>query len=212
MYQVYVWTHKKSGKRYVGSTKQETVFKRAAYGDGYRGSPVFYKAIQEDGLDAFDVEIVATTEALERAHELEEHYIELYKTRDPEYGYNVFHSGYPTVETITAERNAKISDTLKKQRGSEEYRGIMQKRMQKVWDDPEKREALMAKRTRTNRPGGLPRIKVRIVELDKVFDNKLAATEFLGLSHSSLSRMTGDRKVCRSKIDGKRYTVEIVTE
>lgn len=212
MYQVYVWTHKKSGKKYVGSTKQETVFKRAAYGDGYRGSPVFYKAIQEDGLDAFDVEVVATTELRERAHELEEHYIELYKTRDPEYGYNVFHSGYPTVEAITEERNAKISETLKQQRGSEEYRDIMRGRMQKVWDDPVRRDALMAKRAKTNKPGGLPRIKVRIVELDKVFDNKRAAAAFLGLSHSGLAHMLNGKKVCRSKIDGNRYTVEIVSE
>jgi hypothetical protein len=70
----------------------------------------------------------------------------------------------------------------------------------------------MAKRARTNNPGGLPRVKVRIVEIDKVFDNKMAAAAFLGISNSGLAKMVNGKKVCRSKIDGKRYTVEIVTE
>lgn len=212
MYQVYVWTHKKEGKRYVGVTRQDTILKRAAYGDGYRGSPAFYRALKADGLDAFTAEVVAVTDSIGRAHELEEMFIDRYDTRNPEYGYNVFHSGYPTMDAITAERNAKISDTLKHQRGESGYRELMSRRMKRVWDDPGRRASMIEKRHRANRPGGMPRIKVHIVEIDKTFDNKIAATRYLGLSRTALSCMPNNKKVCRSKVDGNVYTVEIVSE
>lgn len=211
MYQVYVWTNKKSGKRYVGSTKQEDVLKRAAYGDGYRGSPVFHKAIKEEGLEAFDVRVMAVVDSRQQAHALEEYFIELYKTRNPEYGYNVYHSGYPVENPVTAERNAKISSTLKKQRGNSSYKARMSDRMQTVWDNDERRARMLEKRRNLAHYGGVPRVKVKIVELDKTFDNKGQAARYLGLTPSALARCKDECRF-RSKKTGKLYTVRVVSE
>lgn len=188
MYKVYIWTHKETDKKYVGVTSS-TMEKRAGKnGYHYNGSPRFYAAIQKYGLDSFSYRIVKDNLSKEEAAELEVSLIEQLKTTDPLYGFNLQEGGFPTsVGERPKEIRDKISETLKKQRSSSEYRKIMSSRMKAVWDDPIQRATIIARRS--GKPSGKHPVKVYCEETGLVYDNLHKAGEALGTTCGSLSAM-----------------------
>lgn len=73
-----------SGKVYIGITKQ-TINQRWRNGKGYKDSSYFYKAIIKYGFDAFEHQIIQTTDTLEKAQILEKMWISFYKKKNGVY-------------------------------------------------------------------------------------------------------------------------------
>jgi len=91
-YIVYCHENKINNKKYVGITSQKPNY-RFKNGDGYKGSPIFYNAIQKYGWDSFEHTILFKdlTEDEAKAKEIE--LIKELHTRYFEYGYNITPGG-----------------------------------------------------------------------------------------------------------------------
>lgn len=110
MYTVYMYTNVENGKRYVGRTKN-TLSQRAKNGTNYKGSRVFNDAIDKYGWSAFEPTILAECETRAEANNLERFYIDLYKTQNPEFGYNIEAGGELGPQADSTK--AKISENAK---------------------------------------------------------------------------------------------------
>lgn len=88
-WKVYIHTAP-NGKRYVGITSQEKLYRRTgSNGDGYKTQQLFWRAIQKYGWNNFTHEIVADNLTECDALKMEIELIEHYKTTNPNYGYNI---------------------------------------------------------------------------------------------------------------------------
>lgn len=83
---VYIYTFP-NNKKYVGQTSR-TIKERANYGEGYRNSPAVYNAIKKYGWENITIETFPCASKQEM-DELEKYYIQLYKTNNNNYGYNL---------------------------------------------------------------------------------------------------------------------------
>lgn len=90
-YFVYKLTNKINGKVYIGMTLQNPI-KRWKNGRGYN-SAVFCQDIKRYGWDSFDREILIENAKREEAQEIEKKFIKLYKSNNPDCGYNVTKGG-----------------------------------------------------------------------------------------------------------------------
>lgn len=82
-----------NGKSYIGQTKIE-LHKRFQNGEGYKGCPLIYRAIQKYGWTSVQTEIIKDNiSSLEEANLLEEYYINYYDTQNPNVGYNIAPGG-----------------------------------------------------------------------------------------------------------------------
>lgn len=84
------WVYKHTfpnGKCYVGITMQYPI-ERWKNGRGYSYNKHFDRAVKKYGWDNVEHEILAAYVSKQEACELEQHYIELYQSADPKYGYN----------------------------------------------------------------------------------------------------------------------------
>lgn len=95
---IYCHTHIDSGRRYVGLTSQ-TMEKRwknhvhaAKYSKG-KNQYHFANAIRKYGKDAFTHEVLEVHSSLTEANTREEFWIEHFKTRDPQFGFNISPGG-----------------------------------------------------------------------------------------------------------------------
>lgn len=92
-YKIYVHINKINGKRYYGITCQN-INERWRNGEGYKNrknskkNTHFYNAINKYGWDNFTHEVLFDNLNKEEACLLEQCYIALYDTTNPEYGYN----------------------------------------------------------------------------------------------------------------------------
>lgn len=108
-YKVYCYTNKVNNKKYIGITKR-SLEERSNRTYGYQGSTKFYNAIKKYGWNSFVPIILETNLTKEDACKKEIYYIELYKTRDSHYGYNISIGGDCTA--LTPEIRKKISVAL----------------------------------------------------------------------------------------------------
>ena len=76
---VYSLINDVTGERYIGMTSQ-SLKKRFRNGRGYKGYTKIKQAIDIYGWDNFSYEILAKTESVEKAEELEKYYIAKYDT------------------------------------------------------------------------------------------------------------------------------------
>lgn len=128
MYKVYKHENLINGKVYIGITSM-SVQKRWENGNGYARQPLFWRAIQKYGWDAFSHEVLIDGLSKGEAEEKEIEFISFYKSDDPRNGYNIQHGGATygkhSIDTrrkmsvahrgkvITLEQRHKISETLK---------------------------------------------------------------------------------------------------
>lgn len=91
-YCVYKHTNKTNGKVYIGLTCQVPEH-RWNHGNGYKGNPYFYSAIQKYGWDNFDHEVLFNNLTKEEAEQKEIDLISQYNSRDKKFGYNVLIGG-----------------------------------------------------------------------------------------------------------------------
>lgn len=90
---IYKHQNKNNNKVYIGQTIN-SIQRRSGGGSGYTRCKRFYSAIQCYGYDNFTHEIlVDNIKTQEEADESEKYYISLYKSKDPQYGYNIRDGG-----------------------------------------------------------------------------------------------------------------------
>lgn len=91
-YVLYEHRNKINGKRYIGITNNTT---KRWYGKGkhYSGCPYFFAAIQKYGWENFSHIVLIYDLTLEQASELEKHFIDVYRTCEKAYGYNLAEGG-----------------------------------------------------------------------------------------------------------------------
>lgn len=85
---VYIHTVNANGKKYVGQCVGDPKTRWGANGHRYK-KQFFYNAIEKYGWQNITHEIVAQDVSQEEADRLEQYYIDLYKTTDREFGYNI---------------------------------------------------------------------------------------------------------------------------
>ena len=99
---IYIMKNFKNGKYYVGQTRKtpQERFSQHIRESKYEGRKEYNyaisKAIREYGEEAFDYGILADNVPIEDLTLIEEHYIDMYRTADPEYGYNISPGGNDT--------------------------------------------------------------------------------------------------------------------
>ena len=81
-----------NGKCYIGQTKQNPKY-RFGNGDGYKGCRYFYSAIQKYGWENIKHEILIDNLTQKEADYYEKYYIDLYRSNNKEYGYNLRSGG-----------------------------------------------------------------------------------------------------------------------
>ncbi len=102
---MYVHINKTNGKRYVGITSKPRVEQRWSNGNGYCESPHFASAIEKYGWDGFDHVVLFYGLDEKHAKRMEEYYIEVWRTQDNRFGYNMTSGGdgtpgyHPSEET-----------------------------------------------------------------------------------------------------------------
>ena len=106
-YYVYAHINKHNSKRYIGITCQTPTKRWGKDGSKYHDSPKFYKAIIKYGWDSFEHVILHENLSKDEACELEQYYIQLYKSNTKNGGYNITSGGENP--SCTKETREKIS-------------------------------------------------------------------------------------------------------
>lgn len=146
IYRIY---NKETGKSYIGKTTKgiERIndhFYRYKYEKQSNNNKTLYFAMKKHGIEAFDYEVIYTTENPEELDSKEIEYIELYNSDiNKGNGYNMTAGGKggDTWKCLTPEERAiRITNQSNAQRGkmSKENRTKMSETLKKTRNDPEK--------------------------------------------------------------------------
>lgn len=92
-YKIYLHKNKINGKVYIGQTSEEDINRRFRGGAGYKGSPHFYRAIQEYGWSNFDHLILEENLTSNQADVRERFWIKAFDSTNPIKGYNITNGG-----------------------------------------------------------------------------------------------------------------------
>lgn len=93
--EIYLIKNFANGKRYIGQTVQSSQERysqhiREAYAKGRKEYDYcISRGIRKYGKESFDFAVLAERVPVEDLTTVEEHYIDMYNTTDPEYGYNM---------------------------------------------------------------------------------------------------------------------------
>lgn len=117
MYNIYVHIFP-DGRKYVGSTKKQNPNGRWKGGSGYRKHhKTFFNEIKSVGWNNIQHQIIETVEDKKTALKREEYYTLLWRTNEPEFGFNINAGNKPNNEI-----KQKISESNKGKTHSEESR------------------------------------------------------------------------------------------
>ena len=111
MYKIYKYVNSVNGKVYIGQTSKTLEERAQQNGRNYIESKRFYGAIKKYGWDSFIPSIIDYAETIEEANAKEIQYISLYKSTDPEFGYNISLGG--DCKIMSDETKQVISDKAK---------------------------------------------------------------------------------------------------
>lgn len=123
---VYCHLNKINGKRYIGISKcVERRWEHKGY--NYKDANIFSNAIKKYGWDNFEHIILEENLTREEANEREKYYIQLYKTTDDNFGYNISSGGDNNFirKPLTDEQKQKVSEATKKAMNEPERRKHM---------------------------------------------------------------------------------------
>lgn len=109
MYSVYILTVK-DGRKYIGMTSQAPKT-RWNHGNGYRRNPELWEVICEDGWESVAAEIIRSELTKEEASRLEQELISMYRSIEPEYGFNKECGGHDSFKILSDATKAKISQS-----------------------------------------------------------------------------------------------------
>lgn len=195
MYCVYFHINKKSGKRYIGITSQDPVKRWGSNGVGYIKCCRFWKAIQKYGWDNFAHEVCMSNLTRDEASRAEVYLINVFKTQDPSYGYNIepggavsFHSE-ETKEKIREKNLGKIVSNetklkIRKARAKQisNYEGLVRSsKLRRGKNLPEETKKKMRESCKDKCK------KVACIETGIIYESITEATQQTGVRKSSIS-------------------------
>ena len=108
-YTIYCHENRINGKIYIGQTKAEDLTRRWTGGNGYKGCPHFYAAIQKYGWKNFTHSILKTGLTKEEADGYEKVYISFFDANDENHGYNIQEGGHHS-SVISEEGRKRLSE------------------------------------------------------------------------------------------------------
>ena len=230
VYKIYRLTNTVNNMVYIGMTSQP-IRKRWNNGNGYLPKSRMGRAIAEFGWGAFVGDVLEDGLTEEEADEREKYYIALFKSSDPEYGYNVSIGGVKPALGIhhDAETRKKISENSAKYwlgkslpddmrtKISEANTGRTPWNFGKHFDDKAKKHISEGMKrawkediTRHPRWGKFGAdnpmsVKILCVETGEVFDGVRDAARKLSIPSPNISRaLASGGKNSAGKVDGKR--------
>lgn len=102
--EIYIIKNFSNGKYYIGQTTQSSQerfsqhIRESTYKDRKEYNYCLSRAIRKYGVEAFDFGILAEHVPIEDLDIVEEHYIDMYNTTDPRFGYNMSSGSYDTAD------------------------------------------------------------------------------------------------------------------
>lgn len=135
MYYVYCHTFP-NGKRYVGITRT-SLEKRWGKGANYGTCPLMNRAIQKYGWDNIQHDVIDTAESKEVAEVKERHYIGLFRSDQPEYGYNILPGGDIADNHLTDEIRYKLGNGKRGKPRTDEEKAKISAGVRAVFSRPE---------------------------------------------------------------------------
>ena len=148
--QIYLITNTINNKKYVGQTWYDLSVR---WSDHCRkkkkgGCPYLYRAITKHGRSAFTMESIARFDDANMADSLEIHYINLYQSNDPQYGYNLTGGGQDSRPSMPLAIRQKISEARKGMKFSQETKNRMSEAHKNIILSEDSQQALNASRAR----------------------------------------------------------------
>lgn len=113
MYSIYVHTLP-NGKKYVGCTGMEPVKRFGNNGCNYRSNKKLYNDILLFGWNNIQHHVLETVEDKKIAIKREEYYTLLWRTNEPEFGYNILVGNTIFGRKHSEETKKKIGEKLKR--------------------------------------------------------------------------------------------------
>ena len=174
MYKIYVHTTP-DGRKYVGCTSLKT-YKRFQGGCNYKNCTRFNDAIKFFGWDNIEHKILETVEDKETALKREEYYTLLFRSNEPEFGYNIF------VGNIKNEYSRKKhSEKLKGRKQSEDTK---KKRSESLKGRKQSEDTINKRIEKIKKPFILKNNKTGEIHM---FDSQQSCAKFFGVSDYSVN-------------------------
>lgn len=183
-----------SGKIYIGITGGNPLH-RWSGGKGYKRNAHFWRSICKYGWDSFKHEIIIDSVSKSDAAKIEKELIQLYKSNDPQYGYNITDGGETNI--LPESSLKKISKANKGRKFSEETRMRMsESRKQLLKNNPmlaatrcgskltaeHKEKLLHAAQSSVKK-------KIQCIETGVVYESLTSACKSVGVNITCLSEM-----------------------
>ena len=201
MWYIYKHTNKINNKSYIGKTENPKN-RWANNGNKYKTCPRFWSAIISYGWNNFTHEILFESNDINIINEKEKEYINIYKTLDPQYGYNLAEGGTGgnTWGGKTQEEKDKYAIERKKEtlsRGEEWHKKLSESQL-KRWASKEGQDFKQKQHERMLGGNNPSAKKCKCIELNKIFDSYSDAAEYVGMQRKSSPKIgeviRGNRK------------------
>lgn len=215
MYTIYMHTNKINNKKYVGITCQEPWTRRFnGNGYGYKSCVLFNKAINKYGWENFEHSVLDICENENDAKQLERYYINLYKSNNNEFGYNIMEGGqtqrYPQSikDKISAANKGKPSPAKGKRLSEEQKQKIRDAQKGRPLTPEHAENCRKATREyyKTHSPAHVFteedhkaareawQIRIRVVETGQEFESMTECAAYFSVLISNLSRAIKHKK------------------
>lgn len=135
MYYIYCHTFPNK-KKYVGITRTSPE-KRWGKGRNYSTCPLMARAIQKYGWENIEHKVIDTAESKEEAEVKEQHYIKLFMSDQPEFGYNVLPGGDVATNPLTDEIRYKLGNGQRGKQRTEEEKSKIGAGVRETFSRPE---------------------------------------------------------------------------
>lgn len=212
MYTVYKHTNLINNKVYIGQTSYANPEKRwGKYGQKYSTCTFFYSAILKYGWDNFNHEILETNLTSEEANEKEKYYINLYKSNQEDFGYNLT-SGGEQGKTLSTLSRQKMSTAKKGKPFTEEHKQNISKALRGENNPNYGKHSSEATKKKISNKNSKP---IQCVETGIVYKNRIKAAQAVGLkNHRSITEALRDdwRTAGKDKNTNIRYHWRYVNE
>ena len=191
IYTIYLHKNKINGKVYIGQTiqKPENRWKKGA---GYKTCTYFYSAIQKYGWDNFEHIILEQKEMTqEEADNKENYYINIYNSKDINYGYNINDGGYQSISP-----NAEPA-AIKWMKKHPEF-GLARAQDMLKWQKEHPEEMLKMRQENIKKATEARKKAVQCVETGEIFESATAAAKKVPKTSQSKICMVcrGQRNTC----------------
>lgn len=199
-YCVYMHKNKINGKVYIGQTCQNPEY-RWNHGEGYKGSPRFYSAIQSYGWDNFEHLILYNNLTLSEANKIEINLITKFHSTDLSHGYNLDEGG-KNKGTNEETRKKQSFSAMNRPNVTEETKQKLSRISLGVKRSEEtKKKMSEAASKREQEKQGKKYIPVKCLNTNEIFPSCRAAANWCGLAGTS-----GICSVCKG---GKQKTAGV---